>query len=76
MLVLHAAKRYDEVIGVRDSDEIAVAKVDHAATHAEVGALCNAAKYIAAEAAFEACERAGKILLRLAVFNLAYDSQF
>lgn len=30
------------------------------ATLAEVGALCNAAKYVAAEAAFEACERAGK----------------
>lgn len=27
---------------------------------AEVGALCNAAKYMAAEAAFKACERAGK----------------
>ena len=27
---------------------------------AEVGALCNAAKYMAAEAAFKACERAGR----------------
>ena len=27
---------------------------------AEVGALCNAAKDMAAEAAFKACERAGK----------------
>lgn len=26
----------------------------------ELGALCNAAKYMAAEAAFEACERAGR----------------
>ncbi|OCB88829.1 acyl-CoA dehydrogenase NM domain-like protein [Sanghuangporus baumii] len=46
MLTLHAARRTSA------SDE------GKAGIQAEVGALCNAAKYVAAEAAFEACERA------------------
>ncbi|EJD08374.1 acyl-CoA dehydrogenase NM domain-like protein [Fomitiporia mediterranea MF3/22] len=53
MLTLHAARRFDEVIGISNYNQ----SKDNT-SHAEVGALCNAAKYIAAEAAFEACERA------------------
>lgn len=53
--------RFDEVIGV-DQLEPAVHAEDDAARKdllSEVGALCNSAKYMAAEAAFKACERAG-----------------
>ena len=45
-------------MGVGKASETSSA--DHAA-RTEVGALCNAAKYVAAEAAFEACERAGAL---------------
>ena len=58
---------FDEVIGVRISDQgqnhSRAPDEDKAAAHAEVGALCNAAKYVSAEAAFEACERAGKCII-------------
>lgn len=53
--------RFDEVIGV-DQPEPDVHAEDDAARKdllSEVGALCNSAKYMAAEAAFKACERAG-----------------
>lgn len=41
-----------------------VRKVDNAVENSssereELGALCNAAKYVAAEAAYDACENAG-----------------
>lgn len=50
--------RFDEVIGV---DQPVHAEDDAARKDllSEVGALCNSAKYMAAEAAFKACERAG-----------------
>ncbi|KAH8110402.1 acyl-CoA dehydrogenase NM domain-like protein [Phellopilus nigrolimitatus] len=60
MLTLHAARRFDEVIGVGrlEVNEVRIHEKEDPAALAEVGALCNAAKYMAAEAAFKACERA------------------
>ncbi|KAI5118409.1 hypothetical protein M0805_002861 [Coniferiporia weirii] len=58
MLMLHAARRFDEVIGISAGDRRDSGAGDPATARAELGALCNAAKYVAAEAAFEACERA------------------
>lgn len=46
--------RFDDVINIRTLEDGSTA-----ASQAELGALCNAAKYVSAEAAFEACERAG-----------------
>ncbi|THG99720.1 hypothetical protein EW145_g7213 [Phellinidium pouzarii] len=51
--------RFDEVIGVGKLGDNGH-REDDSDARAEVGALCNAAKYVAAEAAFEACERAGE----------------
>ena len=49
--------RFDEIIvtGHLETKEATVAQRE------EVGALCNAAKYLAAEAAFDACERSGRL---------------
>ena len=48
--------RFDEILGTKHLETKEVT----AAQREEVGALCNAAKYLAAETAFEACERAGR----------------
>lgn len=70
--VLRAFYRYDDVIGVKESDfgSNPDSKKGESDSHAEVGALCNAAKYVAAEAAFEACERAGSLIHLFAFYKL------
>ena len=60
--------RFDEIIGTRPSHSTGT-KEPTTSQREEVGALCNAAKFVAAEAAFEACERAG-VLSLTSIWNM------
>lgn len=53
----HAARMYDESTTAESNSEVGQKDVD-APTQKEVGIAANSAKYLAAEAAFAACERA------------------
>jgi acyl-CoA dehydrogenase len=56
--LVHAAKRFDETVGVAGATSSAtISKEDRE----EVGAACNGVKYLAAEAAYKACETAGEL---------------
>ncbi|TDL15077.1 acyl-CoA dehydrogenase/oxidase C-terminal [Rickenella mellea] len=58
-LVLGVARRFDELVGVNSLSPSAQTKRKPTPEELiELGASCNAAKYVAAEAAFRACVRA------------------
>ncbi|TDL15477.1 acyl-CoA dehydrogenase NM domain-like protein [Rickenella mellea] len=60
-LVLGVARRFDELVGVTSSSSSPSVQTKRKPTKEELielGASCNAAKYVAAEAAFRACEQA------------------